>query len=101
MATPAMALHCRLWGIRPAGHATKWSGSSFDKLKDAIKRSSGLFVQVYFIQEEEIEDSGIFSSVHYVRFYYEYIRPGGPMEFDQTLTCCLNDDLLKDGLALR
>ncbi|KAI9549848.1 hypothetical protein GHT06_004542 [Daphnia sinensis] len=101
MATPVLALHCRLWGIRPAGHATKWSGSSFDKMKEAIKMSSALFVQVYFTQEEEMEDSGTFASVHYVRFYYEYIQPGGPMEFDQTLTCCLNDQLLEQGLALR
>lgn len=101
MATPVLAFHCRLWGIRPAGHATKWSGSSFDKMKEAIKISSALFVQVYFIQEEEIEDSGIFASVHYVRFYYEYIKPGGPMEFDQTLTSCFNDMLFEHGLALR
>lgn len=100
METPALALECRLWGVRPAGHMTKWSGSATDKMRKKIKKCSALFVQVYFVQEE-LDDTGLFQSVHYVRFYHEYIKPGGPLEFDQTLTGCLNDELLDRGLALR
>ena len=39
----------------------------------------------------EIGNTGIFQPVHFVRFFYEYIKPGGPLEFDQTLTGCFND----------
>lgn len=97
---PPMALQCRLWGIRPAGHMTNWSGSSTDKMKDVVKLSSAFYLQVYCTQEEKAED-GTFQLIHYVRFYYEYLQPGGPLEFDQTLTGCLNDELFKNGLALR
>jgi hypothetical protein len=65
-------------------------------MKKAIKKCSALFIQVYYVQEEEIGDTGIFQPVHYVRFYHEYIKAGGPLEFDQTLTGCLNDELIDD-----
>ena len=100
METPGLALECRLWGVRPAGHITKWSGSATDKMKRAIKTSKALFIQKYYVQEEEIGDTGIFQPVHFVRFFYEYIKPGGPLEFDQTLTGCFNDQLLDGEMRL-
>lgn len=99
-AIPATALHCRLWGVRPAGHVSSWSRSSSDKMADSVKLSSSLYIQMYLVEEEESQD-GTFQSIHYVRFYYEYLKPGGPLEFDQILTECLNDRLLDSGLALR
>ena len=100
LTTPSMALQCRLWGVQPAGHPTNWSHSSIDRMKDVIKTSTAIFVQVYFIQEEETEE-GFFIPIHFVRFFYEHLLPGGPLECDVKVTGCLNDELFEDGLALR
>jgi|688.fasta_scaffold236994_2 hypothetical protein len=69
-------------------------------MQRAIKKSKALFIQKYYVQEEEIGDTGIFQPVHFVRFFYEYIKPGGPLKFDQTLTGCFNDQLLDGEMQL-
>jgi hypothetical protein len=75
-------------------------------MREAIKTCSVLIVQKVFRSGRIIEDStGLFQSSYYVRFYHEYIRPGSPLEFAQTLTVIdglrLNDELLDRGLTLR
>jgi hypothetical protein len=84
-------------------------GSATNKMREAIKTCSVLIVQKVFRSGRIIEDStvstGLFQSSYYVRFYHEYIRPGSPLEFAQTLTVIdglrLNDELLDRGLTLR
>ena len=63
------------------------------------KKSKALYIQNYYGQEEEIGDTGVFLHVHYIRFFYEHIKPGGELEFDQILSFCFNDQLL-DGEIL-
>ena len=43
---------------------------------------------------KEIGDTAIFQPVNFVRFYYEYVEPGGTLEFEQILTKCINDQLV-------
>lgn len=44
---PPMALRCSLWGIRPSGHMTKWSGNAGDFLLDWAATAKGLYFRVY------------------------------------------------------
>ena len=92
--------YCRLWGVRPAGHLTNWSRTSADKMAESVKKAGSVYIQEYLNELEEDED-GSFREVRYVRFYYEYVLPGGPLECDQIVTGCVNDDLLDRGLALK
>ena len=89
-AMTAMAFCCSLWGLRPAGHLTDWSGSSTDTLKDLVT-GRNLYFQTYHAQDE----------VYQVRLYYEYLELGGPLGFDQIKTDSVNDALMEAGLALK
>jgi len=37
----------------------------------------------------------------FIRFFYEFLKPGGALECDTYVTTCLNDELIEMGLALR
>ena len=38
---------CKIWGVRPAGHLTKWSRGSADFMKELIEKASALYIQDY------------------------------------------------------
>ena len=44
---PDLSLHCRLWGVKPAGHLTQWSRTSLEKMMQMLKTAEKLFVQIY------------------------------------------------------
>lgn len=85
-------LCCSLWGLRPAGHLTDWSGSATDKFK-LLVTGKNLFFQSY--HRDEVGD------VYQVRLYFEYIQPAGPLTFEEIKTGSVNDDLMEAGLALK
>ena len=97
---PTPPWHCRLWGVRPAGHLTNWSRSSADLMADSVKKAGSVYIQEYLNVPEE-EENGLFREVRYVRFYHEFVLPGGPLECNQIVTGCVNDELLDKGLALK
>ena len=39
--------------------------------------------------------------MHFVRLYYEFVKPGEGLECDTAETSCVNDELMDLGLALR
>ena len=98
---PAMAIRCSLWGIRPAGHMTKWPGRAAEDMKDWGAHAKALYFCVYHYESAAVDGEDEPETVRWIRLYNEYVKPGGPLDNDAIRTDCINDTLLAVGLALK